>query len=259
MSTNEFFLSVEEVAMTLSIIGQPKEAHALMVAQLGKIGQEEARVRLLTAGHTLMARGYLSLDLEGRAHLSEPLARVVHVLAQADYTIRYNRSYRDADFSLAFHFDAENIFAHRLEQGVVHHITEVSNVEDVIQGGLGFFGIAEVPPFSCPIAEVSRELLDQIKDDPAHAVIHRRLTHAGVPAETCDLLAEDLSNTQYRGSVMRVEYDENNTPVSDRGLLVLRGPERLWLLRPIVREGEQYVTLLPGTRETFRREVTSLL
>ncbi|RLC73464.1 MAG: hypothetical protein DRJ03_26455 [Chloroflexi bacterium] len=259
MPTNDFFLSVEETAMAMSIVGQPEEAHSLMAAQLGEMGQEEAHIRLLTAGHSLIARGYLSMDTEGNMHLAEPIAHVARALSRADHTIRYSRSYRNVDLSLAFHFEKKGVFAHRIEQGVVHRITQVSSEEAVIQGGLDFFNLAEIHPFTCPITEISQGLLDQIKDDPAYVVIHRRLTHARVPAETCDLLTEDLSNTQYRGSILRVEYDENNAPISDHGLLVLRGPERLWLLRPFVREGERYVTLLPGTEEAFRREIVTLL
>jgi hypothetical protein len=206
-----------------------------------------------------MARGYLSMDTEGNVHLTEPIARIARILTRADHTLRYSRSYRNADLLLAFHFDEQDTFAHRLEQGVIHHITQVSGQEAALQGGLDFFNLAEARPFTCPAAVISQELLDQIKDDPAYVVIQRRLTHAGVPTETCDPLTEDLSNTRYRGSILRVEYDENNAPTSDRGLLVLRGPERLWLGHPFSREGKQYVTLLPGTEQTFRQRVSMLL
>jgi hypothetical protein len=68
-----------------------------------------------------------------------------------------------------------------------------------------------------------------------------------------------FSRLDNQGSALRVEYGEDNVPKSDEGLLTLRGPERLWLLRPFDRDGERYVTLLPGTEEVFRQEVSAIL
>jgi len=259
MANDDFLLSVEEVALAMSIVGQPEMAHNLMAAQLGEMQQEEARARLLAAGHSLMARRWLTMDAQGTMHLAEPLGRVARVLSRADFSVRYSRSHRNADFSLSFHFGEGGIFAHRIEQGVVHHITEVQDTDAVIRGGLTFFEMAQVRPFTCPSAEIPYSLLDEIKDEEDTSSILRRLEETGVPEETRTLLAEDLRGVQYRGSILRVEYGEDNLPRSDHGLLVLRGPERLWLLRPLIWEGDLSVALLPGTEEAFRQEVAALL
>jgi hypothetical protein len=89
--------------------------------------------------------------------------------------------------------------------------------------------------------------------------MHRRLEQAGAPQETRKLFIEDLHESRYRGSILRVEYDTNNTPRSDRGLLVLRGIERLWLLRTFQQNDKAFVTVLPGTESIFRQEVSELL
>ncbi len=259
MKDTDFLLSVEELALAMSMVDRPEVAHDLMVAQLGAMKQEEARTRLLTAGHSLMARGWLTMDVQGTMHLADPLARVARVLSRADFSIRYSRSHRNVDLSLSFHFGEDGIFAHRMEQGVVHHIIEVQDADAVIQGGLAFFEMTEVHPFTCPSAEILNSLLDKIKDEKNTSSILQHLQEAGVPEETRTLLAEDLRGVQYRGSILRVEYGEDNIPRSDRGLLVLRGPERLWLLRPLIGEGEPSVTLLPGTEQVFRRQVAALL
>lgn len=259
MDSIEFRLSAEEVALALNLVGQPEIGHSTMIAQLGPLSQEDARARLLAAGHSLMARGLLTMNAEGSLFLEETLARVARVLSHADFTIRYSRSHQNMDLSLSYHFSKGAIFEHQIEKGVVHHITARQSANDVIKGGLMFLEISQTRPFTCPVVELPNDLLDEIKDDPAPTIIQRRLEHARVPAETCDMLTKDLSNTQYRGSILRVEYDENSTPTSDRGLLVLRGPERLWLLRPSVQEGKRYVTLLPGTEQTLRQEVTAIL
>ena len=259
MNSIDLRLSVEEVAFTLSAVNQPGMAHDLMIAQLGDMQQEEARVRLLAAGHSLMARGWLSMDEQERIHLADPLARVGPVLSHADFSIRYTRSHQSVDLTLSFHFAEGDIFTHTMEQGVVHHITKVPSTAAVIQGSLAFFEVNQTSPFACPSAEIPYALLEKIKDEEDTSSILRYLQESNVPPETQALLTEDLHEARYRGSILRVEYGEDNVPRSDHGLLVLRGPDRLWLLRPRLEEGEALVTILPGTEEVFRREVTALL
>jgi hypothetical protein len=258
MKNNDFLLSVEEIALAMSMVDKPDAAHGLMAMQLGDMSQEEARIRLMTAGHSLIARGFLSIDEEAMAHLAAPLARVARVLTGADYSIRCSRSYPEADIYLSFHFGEGGIFAHAVEQGVVHHVVELEGTDDVLEGGLAFFEMGEMTPFSCPSAEIPDSLLTEVKDEEDVTVVGNRLKQAGVAEETQVLLAEDLAKTLYRGSILRVEYDEDNQPISNRGLLVLRGQERLWFLRPSQTEGETMVTVLPGTEEVFRREATTL-
>jgi hypothetical protein len=255
----DFLLSVEEMALALSIVGQPQAAHDLMAAQLGDMEQEEARVRLLTAGHALMARGWLAMDEQGTVHLAEPVARVARVLSRAEFTIRYSLFDQQLDLSLAYHFGEGGIFSHNLEQGVVHHIVEVQGVDAVLKGGLEFLNVAEARPFACSPATFSEDLLNEIKNEEDVSAIAHRLQEAGVADETRVLLAEDMGTAHHRGSIMRVEYDEGNNPISDRGLLVLRGAERLWFLRPRPEEGGIMVTAMPGTEDVFRREVTALI
>jgi hypothetical protein len=258
MQETQFYVSIEELAMIMNVAGYPDKAYHLMVSQLGDMSKEEARIRLMTAGHSLLARKYLSIDTNGNTTLMDPVARIAWILSGADLSIRYSRSYRNADFALAFHFGEDQIYAHRVEQGVVHHIAKVDSKDSVIQGGVDFFGFAEIQSFTCPPAKISQQLLEEVKDDPSPVVIERRLASAGVPDETRSLLVEDLSHTQYRGSIMQVQYGEDNVPQADEGLLVLSGPERLWLLRPLFQNDERYVTLLPGTEEVFRQEVSAL-
>jgi len=254
-----FSLGVEEVALAMSVVDRPEVAHNLILAQLGEMDRQEVRARLLTAGHSLMARGWLSMGAEGTMHLSDPLARIAHVLTDATFSVRYSRSYESADYSLTFHFGENGIFSHSVEQGVVHSIAEVEGAGAVIEGGLSFFEVSESSPFACEPVEVPSDLLDKVKGKKDLSSILLQLEEAGVVEETRALLAEHVQGTRYRGGIMRVEYDEESAPYSNNGLLVLRGPERLWLLRLNIKDGEDSVTLLPGTEEVFREEVAALL
>jgi hypothetical protein len=255
-----FRLSVEEIAVALTLIGKPELGHDLLVTQSGAApGQDEVRSRLLAAAHSLISRGWLAVTPEGTVGLADSLARVARVLAQADFSIRYSRSYRDAEMLLTYHFVQGGIFEHRLEQGVVHSITELEDAAAVVQGGLNFFEMAQLPTFSFPPLDVPGSLLDEIKDADDPKSVSDRLTDYGVARETADVLAEDLADTEYRGSASRVEYDANDTPTADRGFLLLHGQQRSWILRPFDRQGTPFVTLMPGTADAFSREVAALL
>lgn len=258
MDSLDWRLSIEEVAAILSTVSQPEMAHDLMMAQLGDMSQEEAHARLLAAGHSLLARGYLNVSESGELSLSADMSRVAEILTHPDFSIRYTRSHQPFELTLAFHFNDNEIYAHSLENGILHHLTLVESQETVIERGLTFFALDEIGPFACPQAEMPYAIIEQIKDEDSLSVILKTLEGTQVPRETRTSFAEDVHQVQYRGSILRVEY-EDSKPQSDEGLLVLRGTDRLWLLRLLVHNGNRYVTLIPGTEQKFRREVAALL
>ncbi len=259
MSTMEFALSVEELAVSLNLIGEARMGHGLMVAQLGAMGREEARARLLAAGHTLLARRLLTVGEQGEITLAPTLEQTVRALANAAFSIRFSRAYRDAELALVYHFANGFVVAQWLEGGVVHRIAEVEGAETVVEGGMGFFQVAKATPFTCPPLEVPYERLSEVKGESDLMIIRRQVAEMGLEGTAGEMLTEDLSKAEYRGTILRVEYGEDRTPYSDRGILVLRGPERLWLFRILPREGEPSVLILPGAEETFRREVRRLV
>lgn len=258
MNTIDLRLSVEEVAFILSTIDQPDMAHNLMIAQLGDMEQIEARARLLAAGHSLLARAWVNIDESGQVSLSEPIERLAQILTCADFSIRYDRAYRPFELTLTFHFRDASIFSQSIEDGVIHHITEVQGETEVLRQGLTFFAVEDVN-VDCPVAEIPYSVLEQIKDEEDLSIILSTLKKWGVPENTGQLFAEDLQNVQYRGSVMRVEYEDDNRPRSDEGLLVLRGPDRLWFLRPFIQEEKDYLKIFPASIARFYKEVAAIL
>jgi hypothetical protein len=258
MSSIDLQLSVEEVAFILSTTDQPDMAHDLMIAQLGDMGQAEARARLLAAGHSLLARAWVNIDESDQVSLSEPIERLAHILTCADFSIRYDRAYRPFELTLTFHFVDASIFSHSIEDGVIHHITEVQGETEVLRQGLTFFAVEDVNA-DCPVAEIPYSVLEQIKDEENLSTILSTLQKWEVPEKTRRLFTEDLRDVQYRGSVMRVDYEDDSRPRSDEGLLVLRGPDRLWFLRPFVREEKDYIKIFPGSIARFYKEVAAIL
>ena len=253
-------LSVEEVALGISTLGYPDLAHNLMIAQLGSMTKEEMRSRLLSAVHALLARGLVTLSRPDTIHLENGLKKVAEILTQADYSIRYQRSYQNAQFLISFHLFEGQVFKHEVEYGVVHHIRQEQGVDSVIQEGITFFEPASVPFITSRTdIPIPQEVLEDLKDKDDVDIVYQQLKQIMVNDEVAELLSVDLVRFKYRGSVLRVEYDEHKKPRSESGLLILGGEDRIWLIRPPDQTSKDYAHLLPGTRNSLSSEVASLI
>ncbi len=259
MARYDVRLSVEELAFILTEIGQAEAARHWLISHLGSdLTQEQVYARMAAAGHSLIARNLLHVTMDATLLLAEPVAQIAAAVAMAEFSICYTRTYRDADFALTYHFQGGSIFEHQVDQGLVQQFTQLDAAE-VIDGGIDFLDLPPMTIVDQLSAELPKHVLDNVKDQGETAAVARELHRAGLPAAMTNLLAEDLSRPVYRGTILRVEYDQQRSPYSERGLLVLRGPERLWLLRPFLRESQPYVTILQGTEQVFHQELSVLL
>ncbi|HOS78715.1 MAG TPA: hypothetical protein PLJ24_00465 [Anaerolineae bacterium] len=257
MSDAGFLLSVEELALALSALGQSQMAHDIMVAQLGNMSADEAHVRLKTAGHSLLARGRLTLDAEARLQLAPDLERLVSALIQPAFSLRYHRSQPRGEWSAAFHFLNGAIVAHRVEQGLLHHLVEIHDAAMVVQEGVEFFEIAQALPFEMPASHLPADFLTALKDANA-AVLEQHLRAQLYLSEIVQQwLRQDLLNSRYRGSALRVVYTAEHIPTSERGVLLLGGAERVWLFR--FNGPDAPMDMLPGTVSQFTQEIQALL
>lgn len=251
-------LSVEELALILIQHGQVVSGQGVMQATLGDIGSEEMRFRLLSAGHSLIARELMRMEKDGRFTFSDPVKQIVRPLTKADFSIRYSKSVENGEENLSYHFAKGSVFEHSLEQGIIHIISEVKE-EVVVKAGWIFFNGEQTAQFQSSLVEVDNALFEQIMANPDQEEVSRRLVEAGVTKSEANLIAEDMQNSKYRGSALRVEYDKDNLPTSNRGILTLRGPNRMWLVRPQLTNGNGIVTLRPASQAAFAEEVTSLI
>lgn len=259
MTTNTISLSPEEVALALTQLGHPEFGRDVIVSQFGPLSPEEVRARVLSAGHSLIARELLAITPEGELRLVEPILRFAHVLAASDFSLHYRRVWSGIQFISTYHFHDGAIFEHKIERGIAHTLVELDSVEQVVRGGLDFFSMDGMQPFSCPSAEIPQSVLDEIAGLNDRAAMLNRLAMAGVAEETRHMLAADMQRTVSRGSMLRIEYLPGETPVANHGLLTLQGPERLWLLQPYEHEGHAYVRTIAANEQNFRREILALL
>lgn len=253
-------LSLEELAFILSDIGEPLSAKQLLQTHLGsQLDRDEASTRLIAAGSGMIARGYVEVDKNGVATLSRQLQLIGTLIAHPDFSLRMHHSTPAIELMMTYHFGQNLVVEHHVEHGVVHVITNQTGKDEVVNKALEFFEVIHASQFNCPEVEFPHKLLDSLKDEKDQKPVYHAFTDAGLPEEVGQLLAGDITNTRYRGACMRVDYDKNNMPVSDRGFLLLCGPERLWLMIPHQKNGESYLQTLPGDEERISKEILALM
>ncbi|HEY1016299.1 MAG TPA: hypothetical protein VGE07_26550 [Herpetosiphonaceae bacterium] len=261
MNEGTFRFSVEELTYLLAMSGFRDEGRALLAGTFDEeLNDDQLEQRMLTAAHSLMAREMMAVGGDGSINLEENTAALARVLVDADYSFRFSKAVSDGEIAgeLAFsiHHAQNQWIEHTIEQGVVHQLSVFNSTERLIGDALSFLepprGAAQFAPFDAPGAVL------EVLTNPDAAVSHR-LRQAGVPADLIPMLSVDASEAQYQGSIMLVEYDENRSPVSNHGALLLQGPERLWLLRPTVQNGETIFTVLPGSAQAVEQELRRLL
>jgi hypothetical protein len=259
MSKEDVRLSVEELALILSLSGEQEMGRLLIEAQLGEMQPEEIDSKLYTAAHSLLARGWINMTESLEFELSKRMELIFHVLTNAKFSLQYRRTFEDGEFTLTYHFFNHSIYEHAIEWGVVHQIKRVSGVEAIVQGGMDFFDMEQQKPFRAEELRLPYIEFEVISEMEGEDEIVSKLVSAGAPEKMGDLLAEDLLHTRFRGGILRIEYPEGEEPQSDFGLLTLQGPDRLWLLRIEDDHGEAMLNIMPGTKKAFREEVKSLI
>ncbi len=254
-----FRLSVEELAYILAESGHPETAQSLLQESFStELAAEDVMQRLLAAGHSLMARELLLFDSNLKPTLSEDARWLARVLLDVPFSIRYTFAVPEGQKNLTYHFIDGKIVEHRVEFGVVHALSEYADSQIVIDSGISFFQIEQEPPFNAAEGELAQTLLSQAQTGADLAQIRQALAQSALPASTQEMLAQDFANARYRGSALRIEYRAGEA-VSDFGFLLLRGPERLWLLKPVQRPEGAVVIVMPGSIATFQREVAALM
>lgn len=254
---NAFTLSLEELAMALTLKEFHEDATQLLINHYKNISPETMRACLEAASHSLVARGWLSLSDEGKATLREDLSRLVSLLRQPQFTLQYRKhTAQNGRAILNYHFVPETIVFHLVSEEVVHQIGEGS-IRDLVLAGLSFFEAPtptqeDVPEISFTIpAEAFRALYREEGNKPENA------PQETISEQAFNLLHEDMSHQTLRGIILTIHYDENRQPEAKQGAFVLKGSERAWLFIPQHKTQHFQAQLL--TPKTFAQTVQEML
>lgn len=253
MSIPTITVSAEELALALGEAGHAATGRAL----LGDLGQSELEAALRSAAHSLMARGLAALNTADVVTVGPPLVALAGTLMRAHFSIRFSRFDEWGERHCTYHFCGDIIVGQHVSHGVIHSLSELGSAAECVAGGADLLEAAGTQAFASLSCVLPDDLLNAFAGGEP-TITAGQLHSWGAPDILCGPLAEDFAAPQLHGSVLRVEYPSPG-PVAERGLLVLRGAERLWLMRPFLRHGASFVTVLAGTEQLFRQEVEALL
>lgn len=245
-------LSVEELALALTLSGHAEMARALMGLHFGELSEAEGKARLTAAAHSLIARDLGSFSFsKGELSLSEPFQQVLKIVTAPDYSIRSSRVREGEDIQQVYHWYGENVVLQQVKGGVAYLLQqeiEPQATHMLLTQGTALFHLQEEG--EATETEIPLETFDRLTrpptDAPAREPVSPQVTSPDMQ------LSKDLAAPAFRGSVLRVEYKENQ-PVSDYGFLVIRGEKTTWLCRLLPQE--QKVIIRSGSVRYFREEI----
>ena len=175
-----------------------------------------------------------------------------------DYTIRYQRRDQHGDHFLAYHFLGKRVFEHQPKQKVVHHFKEVDE-GSAITGGHDFFSIQDSGDIDFSLWELPIDAMKLFQSGQKAVAKLGYLEKHKFPVDVRTALVEDIMSTEYRASVLRIDYDKKNMPYSNQGFLLLQGKNRDWIFLPKKENGKDYLSVLPGNSKNFQKLVSGLV
>ena len=249
-----YLLSVEEMALSLTLLGHEEMARALMLLHFGELSETASKARLTAAAHSLIARDLGTFSFStGELSLSEPFQQVLKIVTAPDYSIRFSRVREGEDIQQVYHWRGEEVVLQQVKSGVAYLLQqerEPQATHMLLTHGTDLFHLQEEG--EATEIEMSLETFNHLTRPPTDAPSRG----ATPPVTSHDpQLVQDLAAPPFRGSVLRIEYKENQ-PVSDYGFLVIGGERTIWLCRLLPQE--QKVVIRSGLVRHFREEIELL-
>lgn len=258
-----YSLSVEELILAMYVIGRQEAAAGLLQLSFDPMSDQELEIRLLTAGHSLAARGWLTVDEQaGTKELDAGLTAAILPLCEAAYTLRFTKQAQGEEVAMGIHVAADGqLTVHRLEKGFIHRMEVLSGPDEILGAVQSFFELTWQEHSDETFETTVRQELEQTAAQEAEE-LETLLADSGMPEPLKGWFAEDLTESEDWWTVLRVEYTEEREPQAERGFLLLSGKERFWLLRPIEgdegTEDDAFAVEL-GTRESLERDLAALM
>ena len=260
MALNKYSMAVEELAYAMGVLGGTDTATGFLLAILGERPRLETEGRLLTPSHALVARGYLDFDVEtGEKWLKPDLENVIRPMLQNDFSLRCSKATEEGEEILTIYVSAEALARHHLQRSVVSVIEMLTDRQDAKEQLMTFFELSTGGGEEDLIATTPASLLESLRRNTLNEAAQEaksELMKYGVSESTAAAIIEDLQRSAYRGSVVKLELEDDKT-ISDKGFLLLKGQDRVWLF-VIESGGAPMMSIYPGSRKVFQQQLDSL-
>jgi hypothetical protein len=262
MNAHTYWLSIEEVAYALGLLGGPETAATYLQNLLGERPADEINGRLLAASHALVARGLLTFDMETTAkELDADFGRVIEDLARAQCVLSLTQRTAQARTAADLYFHGEKVIEHRIDRAVVAELEPLPGRAHATARILDFFGVESGADdaHNAAVATFSAALLSQVKRSDAH-VLAALLQAEGVGPSLATQFANDVAATISRGSILQTRplVMEGAPRIEvQAGVLLMRSTARSWLVH-MAQPNPALAQLYPLSAETLRFAVEEL-
>lgn len=259
---SELRLSLEELALILSLLGYAEAAKLSLTEYLGDPGSDELRGRMLAAGNSLLARGILGA-VDDQLQMEPAYADLLQPIIHHDYVVRCNLMRTGQEEMLTSYYRrADQIAVLRPYYGIYSTIARMANEAAVADDCLAFFLPSDLipfpaQPFTLPVDPAQgAEILNATDADYSQSY----LEGIGASPETAARFAADAAQQVKRGIALRLRAGPGDEVLADRGYVLFTAISgRTWLLTVNEVDGGASVIVRPATRDLIRRETLTLL
>lgn len=248
-------LSLEELALILSLVGQAPLAKSMLTEELGDMSPDELRGRIQAAGNTLLAKDAFHLNGE-TFELSSPYARVLGPMMNADYAIQCTAFAVDQPGrTVMFYVKGDEIVEHHAINGIYHSLQRLEDLSTAVDGCEALLQLSpddgqQAIPFTLDQKQTQNA---RLLDDDLAATLRDRLDQLGVDSATASHFSEDLGTPREWASALRLSMASDNRVMTVIGYELLTGSSgRTWLMTVDDNDGKTGLRVRPAQRSVVR-------
>lgn len=256
-------VSIEELAFLMnSIENQPyaKELLSLIYDELGKADVEKI---LLTAAHSLFARGLLNFNQQTKEMQLQPGIKKLFstmcnphlslLLQKVDFT-------NETTITANIYIDNTSNVTYQSLDGIIHEIEGISDDRLFLESkNLLQLGFQEEEKESNIVGTLPNHIVQNIEKLFPLSIQEGKtmLIENGFNSLYAENFIRDLKTTQSIYTIMRLDTTEKNEVISDNGFFVIESPNTQWLLTRNIINDSFDITYL--TKNLFENEIAKLI
>lgn len=226
-------LSIEEVAFALAVAGDSDVAAGFLQSLVGDLSPDQLSGRLTAAGHSLLARRILTIDLSNQqSSMSTDLARIVSVFTSASSSIRCTKTLNAGEMTVTYFFDRNGCLEYVVEQGVVSHLTLFDSHSDVLNRILEFVECRESRRARVwgKVNGESLQIMRRLASERDELSLKRHIQHSLDDAVVDALVASMLDRQAIWGAVLLLTTTSASPEIeANRGVFYLNTQDTSWL------------------------------
>jgi hypothetical protein len=265
-------LSNEEMALVYSLFNQPQAGKQLLFDTYGQLSDDRIEEKLVTASHTLLARGAVWFTEDGRVQLSPEVAKMLTPVVQYKNMIQVLLNFGDENgFTVTdYYIGTDGSFSsNEINMGVVHQMIcgQVQDLAEVIQNSMRMPETIAVELESAIMNTYPRlKLTDyaNLEDRKTSKAIQETLRSYGFDPLVREALAQDVLSPVFRGSASVINISSaiaHPTVVEDtgEGLLWLVGKRSSWIITFPRGDEKAVAAVFPGTYQQARQLLVGMI